>query len=253
MCFCNVYTLTACPRLHKIKCYYRLCSMHMHLLPPFSQPPSPSPSPRKLRTTPSYEHLAEALNPVGTPPRVPGFPTPEEKVAYLHCIEAIVPYPSPPQEVRLAKAGCGLSGCRKPDTVGGMGEAWNGKTEDGEARFGCPVCKAEEVKAEGEFWVEIAAGVGLPGDDHVKRGEGEGSANARAAAGGGLQAPPPPLVYTPSPAEIARRNRPGPPCLPTMVIPKVSAPKSMSSKSMMGRSRPTTLGSPTPPLPEDSA
>ncbi|PWW71909.1 hypothetical protein C7212DRAFT_348457 [Tuber magnatum] len=158
MCFCNIYTLTACPKLHKIKCYYRLCSMHMRLLPPFSPPSSPSSSPRKLRTTPSYEHLVEALNPVGTCPRVPGFLLPEEKVAYLHCIETIVPYPSPPQEVRLAKAGCGLSGCRAPDTVGVEG-AWVGLAE-------VTCCHAESV---GAHELEEASGVDIWDLDAAER------------------------------------------------------------------------------------
>lgn len=226
--------------------------MHMHLLPPHPPPPSASSSPRKLRTTPSYEHLVEALNPVGTVPRVPGFPLPEVKAEYRRCIETTVPYPSPPQEVRLAKAGCGLSGCREPDTVGSVEsvEAWDGKTEDGEARFGCPVCKAEEAKAEGERLVKVAAGVGLPGDDYVEEGEGEG----RMRRFHWDEPPVEPLVYTQSPAEIARRNRPGPPSLPTMVIPQVSppvptpapapVPESMSVRPTMGRSRPTTLASP---------
>lgn len=161
----------------------------------------------------------------------------------------------------------------------GVERAWRGKTEDGEARFGCPVCKAEEVKAEGEFWVEVATEVGLPGDDYVGKGEGEGEgmmrtfrwagpaageefANAQVAAGGGTWASLLPLVYTPSPAEIARRNRPGAPPLPTMVIPAVSrpaptpaslVPESTSIRSTMGRSRSTTFFPPAPPLPEDSA
>jgi len=228
--------------------------MHMDLLPPYPPPSSPPSSPCKLRTTPSYEHLVEALNTVGTVPKVPGFPLPEEEAAYLRCIETIVPYPSPPQEVRLAKAGCGLSGCREPDTVGSVDSvgAWDGKTEDGEARFGCPVCKAEEAKAEGEFWVEVAAGVGLPGEDYVEKEEGEGGGRMKRFRWG--ESAVEPLVYTPSPAEIARRNRPGPTSLPTMVIPQVSppvptpapapVPESMSIRPTMGRSRPTTLASP---------
>ena len=160
----------------------------------------------------------------------------------------------------------------------GVERAWSGKTEDGEARFGCPVCKAEEVKAEGEFWVEVAAEVGLPGDGYVGNGEGEWRmrtfrwagpaageefANAQAVAGGGARASPLPLVYTPSPAEIARRNRPGAPPLPTMVIPAVSrsaptpasplVPESTSIRSTMGRNRSTNFFPPTPPLPGDSA
>lgn len=114
------------------------------------------------------------------------------------------------------------------DSVG----AWDGKTEDGEARFGCPVCKAEEAKAEGEYWLKVAKKVGLPGDDYVEKGEGEGRMERFHWDESAVE----PLVYTPSPAEIAKRNRPGPPSLPTMVIPQVSP--------TMGRSRPTTLASP---------
>lgn len=117
-------------------------------------------------------------------------------------------------------------------------EAWDGKTEDGEARFGCPVCKAEEAKAEGEFWVDVAMKVGLPGDDYVEEGEGEGRMRRFRWDRSAVE----PLVYTPSPAEIAKRNRPGPPSLPTMVIPQVSPP--VPIRPTMGRSRPTTLASP---------
>jgi len=160
----------------------------------------------------------------------------------------------------------------------GVERAWSGKTEDGEARFGCPVCKAEEVKAEGEFWMEVAAEIGLPGDDYVEMGKGEGrmkrfrwggsvvgegSANTQVVAGGGTRASLPPLVYTPSPAEIPRRNRPGAPPLPTMVIRQVSSPvptlasplvpESTSIRSTLGGGRSTTLASPAPPLPGDAA
>ncbi|RPB06066.1 hypothetical protein L873DRAFT_1796986 [Choiromyces venosus 120613-1] len=269
MCFCDIYTLTACPKLHKIKCYYRLCHIHMRMLPPYSPPPSPSSLPRKLRATPSYESLVEALNPVGTSPRLPGFPQPEHKAPYLQCIQNIIPYPSPPQEVQLAKAGCGLSGCKEPDTVG-VERVWSGRTEEGEVRFGCPVCKAEEVKAEGEFWVEIAAGMSLPGDDYVEKEKGKGRSKKfrwdRSVGGGEevsegsrTRAPEPQLVYTPPPADIARKSRPRPASLPTLVIPQVSTPvpapapvlqpESTSFRSTMRRSRSTALASPTPSPP----
>lgn len=93
---------------------------------------------------------------------------------YKRMHEPTIPFPSPPQEVVLARAGGGLSGCREKDTVMSK-ETWDA----GGGGFGCPVCWAREVRVNGELWMELAASVRLPGGsggdgDRDDGGDGNG-------------------------------------------------------------------------------
>jgi hypothetical protein len=101
-------------------------------------------------------------------------------VNYKRLHEPMIPFPSPPQEVVLARAGGGLSGCREADTVVAR-ETWNA----GGGGFGCPVCRREVVRVQGEFWRDVAAGVRLPGgdDEEVLWVEEDGDGGVKEAEG----------------------------------------------------------------------